>query len=59
MTERERDQPASPVVDESSYGASGSEAGDQYTEDGPTIANAQGDTMAADDLEDDEAATGG
>jgi hypothetical protein len=42
----ERDQNDNPPIDESTYAASGSEAGGQYNQDGPTIANAEGDTMS-------------
>ncbi len=46
MNEREREQNQRPIVDESTYGGSASETGGLYQEDGPTIANAQGDTMS-------------
>jgi hypothetical protein len=43
MTERESTpQP----IDESTYGGSASETGGLYAEDGPTIANPEGDTMS-------------
>lgn len=42
----ERDQNQVQPIDESTYAASGSESGGQYNEDGPTIANVQGDTMS-------------
>lgn len=44
--EREGTSPDPDPIDESTYGASGSEAGGQYNQDGPTIANTEGDTMS-------------
>jgi hypothetical protein len=46
------DQPTEPLeapVDERSYAASGAESGGQYNDDGPTVANAHGDTMGTRD----------
>jgi hypothetical protein len=51
MTERE---PSSSPIDESTYGGSSSETGGLYNEDGPTIANPEGDTMAEEDEADDK-----
>ncbi|HEX2142111.1 MAG TPA: hypothetical protein VHK28_07570 [Candidatus Limnocylindria bacterium] len=42
------DQPTEPI-DEESYGASASESGGVYNEDGPTAANVSGDTMGTRD----------
>jgi len=45
--EREpRQNPPNPPIDESTYGASSSESGGLYNQDGPTIANPEGDTMS-------------
>ena len=53
MNERERDQNERPVIDESTYGGSASETGGLYQDDGPTIANARGDTMSEREEDDD------
>ena len=42
--ERDRDQ--NPPIDESTYGASSAESGGLYNQDGPTMANPEGDTMS-------------
>ena len=42
----EREPTTNPPIDESSYGASSSESGCNYNQDGPTLSNAEGDTMA-------------
>ena len=46
MNEREQDQDERPVIDESTYAGSASETGGLYHQDGPTMANAEGDTMS-------------
>lgn len=45
MTDRERQQPENPPIDESTYGGSASETGGLYDDSGPTIAKPEGDTM--------------
>ena len=37
--------PEPPPIDESSYAASSAESGGNYSSDGPTAANPEGDTM--------------
>ena len=51
MSEHERDQETDREqqprpIDESTYGGSASETGGLYHQDGPTRANAEGDTMS-------------
>ena len=46
MNEREREPTEQPVVDESTYAGSASETGGLYQQDGPTMANTDGDTMS-------------
>ena len=46
MSEQERDQAERPVIDESTYAGSASETGGLYHQDGPTMANVEGDTMS-------------
>jgi hypothetical protein len=49
----ERRAPSSPKpIDESTYGGSAAETGGLYDDEGPTIANPEGDTVAVDDFED-------
>jgi hypothetical protein len=46
------DEPTEPMrapVDEKSYAASSAESGGLYNDDGPTVANAAGDTMGTGD----------
>jgi hypothetical protein len=43
-TERRTDD--NPPIDESTYGASSSESGGNYNQDGPTMSNPEGDTMS-------------
>lgn len=52
MTDRERDTPKSPPIDEWSYGGSASETGGLYDNAGPTIANPEGDTMSEEEERD-------
>jgi hypothetical protein len=42
----EREPTDNPPIDESTYGASSSESGGNYNQDGPTMSNAEGDAMA-------------
>lgn len=42
----ERNATDNPRIDESTYGASSSESGGNYNQDGPTMANPEGDAMA-------------
>jgi hypothetical protein len=42
----ERNATDNPPIDESTYGASSSESGGNYNQDGPTMANPEGDAMA-------------
>lgn len=42
----EREHTDNPPIDESTYGASSSESGGNYNQDGATIANETGDTMS-------------
>ena len=43
MTEHGREN---PPIDESTYGGSAAETGGLYDDEGPTIANPEGDTMS-------------
>jgi hypothetical protein len=52
MTDPERDTTDTPPIDESTYAGSSSETGGNYTRDGATSANTDGDSMAV--LEDEE-----
>ena len=51
MTDR---KPATPPIDEATYSGSAAESGGLYDDSGPTLANRHGDTMAVDDLEDND-----
>ena len=42
----ERTTGGNPPIDESTYGASSSESGGNYNQDGATMSNAEGDTMS-------------
>ncbi len=46
MNERERDRNERPIIDESAYAGSASETGGLYQQDGPTMANTDGDTVS-------------
>lgn len=53
MTDRERERPDTPAIDESTYGGSASETGGLYDDAGPTIANPEGDTMSEEEERDE------
>ncbi len=52
MTDTERDLPENPPIDEFTYGGSSAETGGLYNDDGPTIANTEGDTMSEEEERD-------
>ena len=58
MTHAERDQPHNPPIDESTYAGSASETGGLYDEDGPTVANPEGDTMSEEEERDSRPSEG-
>jgi hypothetical protein len=55
MSEREHEAPTPEPIDESTYGGSASETGGLYHQDGPTVANSEGDTMSIREEEADPA----
>jgi hypothetical protein len=52
MTDERRPDDLTPKpIDESTYGGSSSETGGLYDDEGPTMANPEGDTMSEDEEE--------